>query len=48
MPQVVDLSKEWAATLAMYGIGGTNKDADELGRRFVESGVRFVQVIVMG
>ena len=54
MPGVVDLSKESAATLAMYGIGGANKDADALGRRcllarrLVESGVRFVQVIAMG
>jgi len=54
MPSVVDLSKESAATLGMYGIGGANKDADSLGRRcllarrLVESGVRFVQVIAMG
>jgi len=54
MPGVVDLSKESAATLGMYGIGGANKDADSLGRRcllarrLVESGVRFVQVIAMG
>jgi uncharacterized protein (DUF1501 family) len=54
MPQVLDLSKESPATLAMYGIGGPNPDADAIGRRcllarrLVAAGVRFVQVIVMG
>lgn len=54
MPGVADLSKESEATLAMYGIGGADKDADALGRRcllarkLVQSGVRFVQVIAMG
>jgi hypothetical protein len=54
MPGIVDLSKESQATLEMYGIGGSNKDADTLGRRcllarrLVENGVRFVQVIAMG
>jgi hypothetical protein len=54
MPGVLDLSKEPAKTLEMYGIGGANKDADAVGRRcllarkLVQSGVRFVQVIAMG
>ncbi len=54
MPGIVDLAKESPATLALYGIGGPNKDADALGRRcllarrLVEKGVRFVQVIAMG
>jgi hypothetical protein len=54
MPGIVDLSKEARPTLKMYGIGGTDKDADALGRRcllarrLVQSGVRFVQVIAMG
>lgn len=54
MPGVVDISKEPPSTLAMYGIGGPDKDADAIGRRcllarrLVASGVRFVQVIVMG
>jgi len=54
MPNVVDLSKESPATLALYGIGGPDKDADSLGRRcllarrLVQAGVRFVQVIAMG
>ncbi len=54
MPQVLDLSKESPATLAMYGIGGPDKDSDAIGRRcllarrLVSAGVRFVQVIVMG
>jgi hypothetical protein len=54
MPEAVDLSKESAATLAMYGIGGANKDRDAFGRRcllarrLVQRGVRFVQVIAMG
>ncbi|MBI2684712.1 MAG: DUF1501 domain-containing protein [Acidobacteria bacterium] len=54
MPRVLDLRSEKPETLAMYGIGGTNQDADAIGRRcllarrLVEAGVRFVQVIVMG
>jgi hypothetical protein len=54
MPGVVDLAKESAATLEMYGIGSRNRDEDALGRRcllarrLVQSGVRFVQVIAMG
>ncbi|MBI4910370.1 MAG: DUF1501 domain-containing protein [Acidobacteria bacterium] len=54
MPGVVDLSKEPAKTLEMYGIGGGEKDVDALGRRcllarrLVQAGVRFVQVIAMG
>jgi len=54
MPKVLDLQAESAATLQMYGIGGANKDADAIGRRcllarrLVQSGVRFVQVVVMG
>jgi len=47
-PDVLDLSKESPATLAMYGIGA--KETDTFGReclmarRLCESGVRFVQV----
>jgi hypothetical protein len=54
MPGVIDLSKESPQTLAMYGIGGADKDADAFGRRcllarkLIASGVRFVQVIAMG
>jgi uncharacterized protein (DUF1501 family) len=54
MPRIVDLGKESASTLEMYGIGSLDKDADALGRRcllarkLVENGVRFVQVIAMG
>jgi uncharacterized protein (DUF1501 family) len=54
MPGIVDLAQESPQTLAMYGIGGKNRDADALGRRcllarrLVENGVRFVQVIAMG
>lgn len=54
MPGVVDLSRESAATLSMYGIGGPDKDADAFGRRcllarkLIASGVRFVQVIASG
>jgi hypothetical protein len=54
MPGVVDLSKETRATLEMYGIGGSDQDADALGRRcllarrLAQSGVRFVQVVAMG
>jgi len=54
MPKVLEIEKESKATLEMYGIGGSNKDTDAVGRRcllarrMVEAGVRFVQVIVMG
>ena len=54
MPGVVDLSQESPQTLAMYGIGGADADADAFGRRcllarkLVASGVRFVQVIASG
>jgi hypothetical protein len=54
MPAVVDLSKESAGTLEMYGIGSRNRDEDALGRRcllarrLLENGVRFVQVVAMG
>ena len=47
-PEILDLSKESAATSKMYGIG--EKETDEFGkqclmaRRLSESGVRFVQV----
>ncbi len=47
-PQVMDLSRETAATNALYGIG--EKDTDDYGRqcllarRFAEAGVRFIQV----
>jgi len=47
-PQVTDISKETAETLALYGIDG--KETDNFGRqclmarRFAEAGVRFVQV----
>lgn len=47
-PEILDLSKESAATAKMYGIG--EKETDEFGkqclmaRRLSESGVRFVQV----
>jgi hypothetical protein len=47
-PEVVDLSRENATTLAMYGIG--EKETNEFGlrcllaRRLIEHGVRFVQV----
>jgi hypothetical protein len=48
-PEAVDLSKETAATRALYGIGA--KETDEYGtallraRRLVERGVRFIHVI---
>ena len=54
MPGVVDLAREAPQTLAMYGIGGADPDADAFGRRcllarkLVASGVRFVQVIASG
>jgi hypothetical protein len=47
-PSVLDLAKESAATLALYGIG--EKETDDFGRqclmarRLCEEGVRFVQV----
>ena len=48
MPQVMDLSKESDATKKLYGLD--NKDTADFGqkcllaRRFVEAGVRFVEV----
>jgi len=54
MPGVLDLEKEPVKTREMYGIGGSNPDADAFGRRclmarrLVQAGVRFVQVIAMG
>ena len=48
MPQLVDTSKETAATLGLYGIdGGPSDDFGKqclLARRMVESGVRFVEL----
>ena len=54
MPKVLNLAAEPAKTLEMYGIGGQDKEAENLGRRcllarrLVQAGVRFVQVIAMG
>jgi hypothetical protein len=54
MPKVLDIEREPAQTLAMYGIGGPDREADQFGRRcllarrLVQAGVRFVQVIAMG
>lgn len=51
-PRLVDLSNETAETLAAYGINGGPTDQFGrqclLARRFVESGVRFVQVSLTG
>jgi hypothetical protein len=48
MPQVMDLSKESAATQKLYGIGETGTDDFGrkclLARRFIEAGVRFVEI----
>ena len=48
VPRVMDLAREDAATLARYGVDGGPADAFGrqclLARRFVEAGVRFVQV----
>jgi hypothetical protein len=52
VPRLMDTSDESAATLAMYGIG--EKSTDDFGRqcllarRFVESGVRFVEICRTG
>ncbi|NBU74728.1 MAG: DUF1501 domain-containing protein, partial [Planctomycetes bacterium] len=47
-PGVIDLSRESAKTLAQYGVGSGPTDSFGrqclLARRFLESGVRFVQV----
>jgi hypothetical protein len=54
MPKVVNIGEEAEATRTMYGIGGPDQEADAIGRRclmarrFVEAGVRFVQIIVGG
>jgi hypothetical protein len=48
VPKVMDLSKESAATKALYGIGDGETDAFGkqclMARKFVEAGVRFVEV----
>lgn len=52
IPNVMDFSKESAATKAMYGIG--NKTTDDFGkqclmaRRFAEAGVRYIEVCHAG
>lgn len=54
MPKVIDIASESRQTLEMYGIGGPDKEVEQVGRRcllarrLVEAGVRFVQVIAMG
>jgi hypothetical protein len=52
-PQLVDLSRETADTLGLYGVGGgqasdKNGRACLLARKLCESGVRFVQVTMDG
>src|SRR5262249_32027061 len=48
LPRVMDLSRETSATQRLYGVGeeGTNDFGRQclLARRFVEAGVRFVEV----
>ncbi len=47
MPAAMDLSKETDATKKLYGIGGASDDMGRkclLARKFIESGVRFVEV----
>lgn len=54
MPDVVDLSKETAETRELYGLDDSDPEVASvarrclLARRMIESGVRFVQVIVSG
>jgi len=54
MPDVVDLSNESEATREMYGVGNSNPEIDSvakrclLARRLIESGVRFVQIVMSG
>ena len=52
VPALMDLSREPAATLALYGIGQARTDAFGrqclLARRFAEAGVRFVEIGVGG
>ena len=48
MPDLMDTSKETESTLSMYGVGGGATDGFGkqcmLARRFIEAGVRFVEV----
>ncbi len=48
LPEMMDISKESESTLDLYGIGQGNTDGFGrqclLARRFVESGVRFVEI----
>jgi hypothetical protein len=54
LPRVMDLSKEPASTLAMYGVGSGASPTNDFGkqclmaRRFAEAGVRFIEVCHAG
>jgi hypothetical protein len=52
LPRVLDIANESAATKALYGIGATATDGFGrqclLARRFVEAGVRFVEITSNG
>jgi hypothetical protein len=52
LPKVMDTSTETAATRSLYGIGGQGTDAFGqqclLARKFVEAGVRFVEITSNG
>jgi Protein of unknown function (DUF1501) len=52
LPKVIDIANESAATKALYGIGEQGTDAFGrqclLARRFIESGVRFVEITSNG
>jgi len=54
VPEATDLSKESAATLALYGAGPGSKETEEFGRqclvarRLLERGVRFIEIVKPG
>ena len=54
VPEATDLTKETAATLALYGVGTERKETDEFGRqclvarRLLERGVRFIEIVSNG
>ena len=52
VPQIIDLSRETAETLAMYGVDGEQTDNFGrqclLARRFAEAGVRFIELTHAG
>lgn len=54
VPEATDITRESAATRALYGIGAGSEESDEFGkqcvvaRRLLERGVRFIEIVSNG